>query len=489
MAEKRQISEAEKQKILEQHGRRCFVDGAPIPNGEPIEFHHIEPFSEEGPTSLDNIAPVCKRHHLTIGTMSLQEYRDKLDLGRFFEDEPPKYLDDVIGHKVGRCGEKFSYETKGNAICVYFKDCRHEYPLYECPVTGWKYFYATLPVQYIGNDRELQPRALREGSMWRLYRHFKTNTQLAPSICRIDNNGALLLFDGQHKAAAQIWAGRSTIECKVYLKPREIILKETNLEAHVQFRQMSFYSHELMKKYADICGEDWAEYMDTEGGKSEHGFFSFLVHAKRKTKAQARNEISLAMYNDIVDEPANKLSKYLSEKHRGRKQPLSFARLKKTLFQHMLLPPPVQDEFESDSDFRKDERRSLVKLMNIIAEEGLEGRWEPERADSAHQKAERIFSAGAIRAWVVVLRDAINQHLRNYTDEQRRRFFFRPIADAEFDYLRQFAKRIFGHKIWDDPDPSGEIAARLAKDDATTARSLFDEKGLTVLWVLRATEG
>jgi hypothetical protein len=32
MNEKRQLSEAEKQKILAQHGRKCFVDGEPIPD-------------------------------------------------------------------------------------------------------------------------------------------------------------------------------------------------------------------------------------------------------------------------------------------------------------------------------------------------------------------------------------------------------------------------------------------------------------------------
>jgi hypothetical protein len=150
----------------------------------------------------------------------------------------------------------------------------------------------------------------------------------------------------------------------------------------------------------------------------------------------------------------------------------------------MLVPPPVDDEFESNTYFRKDERHNLVKLMSIIAEEGLEARWAPERADAAHKKAERIFSAGAIRAWVILLRDTINVHLKNYTDEGRRLFFYRIIPEEDFDYFRQFIKKIFEHKIWDDPDPSGEITARLAKDDATTAKSLFDEKGLSVQWVL-----
>lgn len=483
MADKRQLSETEKQEVLRQHGRKCFVNGEPIPEDELIEFHHITAFSEGGRTNLDNIAPVCKRHHLTIGTMSLQEYRDKLDLGHFFQGEP-KYLDDVIRHRKGRYGERLHYEEKGNLISLYFKDSRGDYPLYECPTTGWKYFYVTVPVEYIKNDRDLQPRSLRETSMWSLYRHFLRNTQLAPSICRMDEGGVLLLLDGQHKAAAQIWAGRSTIECKVYLNPDARQLKEANLEAHGQFRQMSFYSHELMKKYADIFGEDWTEYMNTEGEKSERGFFNFLVHAKEKTQAHARKEISLANYNKIVDDPTNKLSAYLSEKQRGRKQPLAFARLKKTFLQHMLVPPPVEDEFESDTDFREEEKRNLVKLMNIVAEEGLEGRWAPQRGDAAHWKAERVFSAGAVRAWVIVLRDVINAHLKHYTDKERYQFFYRRVPDQEFDYFRKFVRKIFAHKLWDDPDPSGEIGARLAKDDATTTKKLFDEKGLTAQWVL-----
>lgn len=481
---KRQLSDAEKQKVLEYHGRMCFIDGEPIPDEEPIEYHHIRAFSEGGTTTLDNIAPVCKRHHLTIGTMSLQEYRDKLELDRFFQGGEPKYLGDLIRYKRGTSGEGITFEAKNDGITLYFRDARHDYPLHTCPSTGWKYFYTTLPVECVENDRDLQPRALREASVWSLYRHFTTNTQLAPSVCRIDESGEILLFDGQHKAAAQIWAGRLTIECKVYLHPDARVLKETNLVAHGPLRQMTFYSHELMKKYADIFGEDWSEYMGMEGEKSEMGFFNFLFHVKKKTKAQAKNEIALAIYNEIVDDPENKLSVHLSEKHRGRKQPLTFARLNKTFFQHMLMSPPVSDEFESDTDFRKDEKRSLVKLMNIIAEEGLEGKWSPERADAAHRKAERIFSAGAVRAWVVLLKDAINTHLRHYTDEERRKFFYRTVPNTEFDYFKQFIHKIFAHKIWDDPDPSGEIAARLAKDDATTAQSLFEEKGLTVQWVL-----
>ncbi len=484
MATRRQITETEKQKVLESHGRRCFVDGAPFAEDDTIEFHHIRPFSEDGPSTPDNVAPVCRKHHLTIGTMSLQEYRDKLELEQFFQAEEQRTLDDLIQVKTGSYGQPVKLEIVGDTVKFYPGGVPREFPVHQCFATGWRYFYANLPVGCLRNDAELQPRPLRLASLWSLYRHFLANTQLAPSVCRVDGEGSILLFDGQHKAAAQVWAGRSSIECKVYLNPDPRKLKETNLTAHGALRQMSFYSHELMSKYADIFGEDWRDYLETDGPKSEAGFFSFLVRVKRKSRAQAKNEISLALFNQIVEDPKNRLSAYLAEKHRGRKQPLTFSRLRKAFFQNMLMPPPVEDEFESDSDMRSRERANLVRLLSIVAEEALDGNWAPERNDAAHRRTERIFSAGAVRAWVTLLRNAINQHLRHYTDEQRRRFFYRAVQDSEFEYFRRFLRKLFSHQIWDDPDPTGEIAARLAKDDATTANSLFDEKGLTVPWLL-----
>lgn len=485
MADKRQITDAEKQVVLAQHGRRCFVDGAPILEDEGLEFHHIRPYSKHGASTPDNIAPVCKTHHRSIGTMSLQEYRDKLELDRFFEPGEPRYLDDLIQAKHKHAAEKLHFEVVGEHISLYFSRGKITYPLYQCPISSWRYFYAMIPIEYIWNDSELQPRALRQQALWGLYRHFQLNTQLAPSICRLDDERRLLLFDGQHKAAAQVWSGRKDIECKVYINPDERDLKETNLEAHGKFRQMPFYSHELMRKYAAIFGEDWEHYMDeTEGARSEAGFFAYLLNVKGKTKAQARNEILEAFYNEIVDDPDNKLASFLSEKSRGTSQPLTFARLKKSMLSTMLLAPPVQDEFESDTDFRKSERRSLIKLMNIIAEQGLIGKWNPEVNNNLHRRTQRIFSAGAVTAWSALLRDVINQHLHHYTDTERQRFFYRLIDEKEFKYFEKFVKRIFSHKLWDDPDPMGQIAARLAKDDATTAKGLFEEKGLTVHWVL-----
>ncbi|MDD5170041.1 MAG: HNH endonuclease signature motif containing protein [Syntrophales bacterium] len=403
----------QKAEVLRIHGMRCFISGHPIDSEDDLEFDHIIPVAGGGTTTVENLAPVCRKHNRQKRTMSLSEYRDYLHLGSFFEDGNPKYLDDVIRAREHEVGQKFHYEVTDDTgnVAVYFENGKKSFSLYKCPATGWHYFYALIPVQYLNNDKDLQPRALRQESMWGLYRHFQRNTQLSPSICRVAETGELLLFDGQHKAAAQIWAGRNAIECKIYVNPESKRLKETNLEAHQAHRQMSFYSSELMRKYADICGEDWNEYAALEGRKSEKGFMDFLVGAKQMTTAKARSEVEQAVEWRILNSPENKLNEFTSEKNRARQQPLTHYRIKKTLFRQLLSPIPSDAEFESEADLRNTEERNLVRLMTIIAEEGLVDRWNPESKDATHQRTERIFSAGAIRAWVKILKDVLNAHL------------------------------------------------------------------------------
>ena len=112
----------------------------------------------------------------------------------------------------------------------------------------------------IKNDAELQPRAFEPERLWQLYRHLRQHTQLAPAVCRLVGE-SVLLFDGQHKTAAQVWAGRNSFDCKVYLDPDVRRIKETNLSAHDKLRQMPFYTSTLLEKYAGMASEDWEEFL------------------------------------------------------------------------------------------------------------------------------------------------------------------------------------------------------------------------------------
>lgn len=492
MTDRVPLTETQKQQVLARDGLKCFIDGHPIESEKDIQFDHIRPVADGGPTDVENLAIVCRKHNQYKGKQSLSEYRDQLNLESFFRDGRPKYLDDVVAARNMKSGVSLQHEVADAAdrVTLYFDNGKTDVSLYVCPTTGWQYFYALVPVVHLRNDKDLQPRPLRQKPMLALYRHFRSNTQLAPSICRLESDGKLLLFDGQHKAAAQIWSGRKVVECKVYISPEPKRLKETNLEAHEAYRQMGFYSSELMAKNADIFGEDWSVYTQTDGEKSEDGFVAFLVETKGYTTTKARKEVERAIHHRILNDPANKLKAFTSEKTRTKELPLTHNRIQKTLFRDFLSPIPNKTEFDSPQDMRSTEEQNLVRIITIIAEEGLVNRWNPERNDSAHKKSERIFSAGSVRAWVRLLRGVLNAQLQLYmiSPDEVNRVLYRPITDDQFEWIRKFVRRMFSHNVWEAPDTAEvNISMALTKDDDTTAANLLKERGLTLDWVLEVS--
>ncbi|CAN5191773.1 hypothetical protein BH10PSE11_BH10PSE11_08210 [soil metagenome] len=343
-----------------------------------------------------------------------------------------------------------------------------------------QYFYSVLPIEYVCNDAELQPRPLEQKRVWELYRHLSAHTQLAPAICRLVDN-KVMLFDGQHKSAAQIWAGRKALDCKVYIEPDIRKLKDTNLIAHDKLRQMPFFTSTLIAKYSDIFKQEWEEYLEKDGTKTESDFVSFL-RVRGKTTVDAKKMLQMAIEQDVIETPSNRLSDFIAERNRTRKNPLSISILEKTFFREFIVPPPIDVEFESANDFRDEEKNNLIRLLSLIAEKQLVGRWNPDANNAAHQKAERIFGAGAMRAWVPMLRDVVAQILHLYGEADRKKILFRNIDQQQWNLIEDRFDRMFLHKIWDDPNP--DVTSQLKVNAVEQVRGFMVSHGLTVNWIL-----
>lgn len=487
---KRQITDPEKQRVLAQQRRNgvlyCFVDDHPIDADEDVEFHHIKPFSEDGTTEIANIGAVCKDHHRRIRTLSLSEFRDQLEMDRFFNHPTPRRLDDLLEFKLAFNGFGREVRIDGDRqshVTLHFTNPERpaqRCSVFVCPATQMKYFYAVLPIEYVTNDSELQPRPLEQKRVWEMYRHLTAHTQLAPAVCRLVA-GKLMLFDGQHKSAAQIWAGRKTLDCKVYIDPDVRLLKDTNLVAHDKLRQMAFFTSTLLAKYSDIFKQEWEEYLERPGSKNEADFVAFL-RVRGKTTGEAKKMLRMAIEQDVIDDPGNRLSEFVAERNRTRKNPLSISILEKTFFREFIFAPPSHVEFEGPEDFRTEEKRNLVRLMSVIAEKQLTGRWNPEANNAAHQRAERIFGAGSMRAWVPMLRDVIAQVLQLYDEAEREKALFRAVSDQQWTLIEGRIDRLCSHKIWDDPSP--DVAAQLKVNAVEQVRNFLFSRGLTVNWIL-----
>ncbi len=485
---RRTLNATEKQEVLQRHGMICYVNGHPIESEADLEFHHIEPYSLDGETTVDNMAPVCKAHHHKIGLLSLEEYRDRLALEEFFE-QSDRHLDDVLESKFGAghyglpTGLTYS-DGSADRVKILYSDGRgEEVNLYVCPATGARYFYSAIPLTALSNDEELQPRPLDARRVWDLCSHLRRHTQLAPSVARwVDNK--ILLFDGQHKAAAQAWIGRRAVDCKVYVEPDLHDLKDTNLAAHDRLRQMAFYTSTLIRKYADLFREDWAEYLEVPGPKTEEKFVRFMTDRKGLTPNDAVKRLQSAIYDDILDSPQNRLVEFIAERNRTRKNPLTTSSVQKSFFQTLLTPPPLKVEFESPQDFREVEKTNLVRVMSMVADEGLINKWNPEANDNSHHKAQRIFASGVLRGWVPILRDVISQVLRLYDGDERQRPLFRVISDEDFDHIKSRMRKLFSAQLWSSPDPG--IDQQVTVNNAEFQKEFLREQGITAAWVLGA---
>lgn len=485
---KRQLTDAEKTEVLKQQGHRCFIDNHPLDPDAGIEFDHIEPHSAGGRSEKANIGAVCKKHNRDKRGMSLSEFRDLLAIRGFFEGSDKRRLDDLLSQRLGPSGYGKALiveEESDGHVVLYFDSGPVRTPIASCPATGERYFFAMMPVEHLRNDSELQPRALEEKRVWELYRHLLRHTQLAPAVCRLVEDNQVLLFDGQHKAAAQLWAGRDRLDCKIYLNPEVRKLKETNLAAHDKLRQMPFYTSTLIEKFASLVAEDWEAFLESPGPKTEKAFVDFIRAKGNLSRGDALKRVRAQIEQDIIDHQDNRFRDYIAEQNRARKNPITMSRLQKTFFKEFITDPPLDDEFETDEHHRVEERDNIVKLLNLVVDEVLEGNWAPERDDDAHRRTARIFSAGALRAWVPFLRDAVAASLQLFDAQDRNRIFYRRLSQDDFERIKRLIARMFSHKVWADPSPT---LNDLRYDNADRAKDMLRDFGLTPNWILGGAE-
>jgi hypothetical protein len=246
---------------------------------------------------------------------------------------------------------------------------------------------------------------------------------------------------------------------------------------------MPFYTSTLLEKYASMATEDWEAFLLRSGPKTESAFLDFVRTVADLSKAEALKRIRSMIYQDVLEHPGNTLREYIAEENRGRQNPLTMYRLEKTFLAEFVAAPPLNDEFESPAYHRDEERENLVRLFNIIVAESLTNRWAPEKGDDAHKKAARLYSAGALRAWVPMLKDALAPALQLFDHEDRRKIFYRKLNDTDFLTMERLVQRLFSHKVWTDPDPA---LNDLRYDNARRAKDMLLGARLTTNWILGA---
>jgi hypothetical protein len=499
---RRQLTDAEKEQIIRQHGRKCFATGHEIPETEQVQFDHIFAFSRGGITELENIAPMCSQHNKEKGALPLQDFRTKLRLEDFFGSGDKLTLKHLLAYMkshgdIKDYGQSVVVKDNNGVINVESAGTKPTtYAAYTCPTTGWRYFYATLDVGLLDSDDEqddkigLQPRYLIIDRVFELYRHFQQHPVLQPSIGRVVGNH-IRLFDGQHKVAALLWNGRRVFECKIYLDPELRLLNQTNISAHDKFAQIRFYASVMVMKLGTQFGVDFEKYKGTENGeaKTEAGFMEFLGRQDATlTRGQLNQRFRSYLYDSILKTDDNRMSQFVSETNRGTEgKPLTIDLLKKSIFTCFIYGEPTDHNLVGNTYRRDDEVNNVVMLMNTLYDLALR-HWNSEAGanDETQRRLERIFRSKSMMAWCEVLRAAILAKLELHAEEDRAMPFYRKLSENQVDQVKAVVNRLMGWKGWH--APNGDDIDRVLSDNKGEVKDWFKRKGLDTGYLMGATE-
>ena len=101
----------------------------------------------------------------------------------------------------------------------------------------------------------------------------------------------VLLFDGQHKTAAQVVLGNKRVPLRIFLNPDKHNLKETNRRAHKELRQVEFFRSVIDSLGQDIFSVNYKRYLENSNTspKSEDGYI-------RSVEADRRSEEKKNLY-------------------------------------------------------------------------------------------------------------------------------------------------------------------------------------------------
>jgi len=487
-------------KLLEVQNEKCIFCDKTITNYSddvPLdeffkyyEVDHIKPLTEENARDDDsNWAILHKECNGNKGAKPLflakriykfkkdrEKFGEKFTLGKVLKihgiQPKPLFLKLEEDHAI------IKYEESGIEKEINI-------PILKDPTqTSFDSICVTLPISYIHHDVELNPRPIGENAIKLIEEFYDENRHPQLHVClarikeiRKENEytvANVLLFDGQHKAVAQIYNERKHLLLRIFLNGDKEILKETNWRAHTDLRQIEFFRSIAARVGSSLFAEKFKEYLNSsDKPKSELQFIKSLPYIERE---RIKKEFLSWLKHGILhpreldpDSEDNLMSPYIEgEKSRKRDKPISYDAFEKTFIKFFVYRKPASDPIDPDEEyFRIIERKNVVKLMSLIAEKVLIGKFDNrigahkleerirkgENIPQPHIKAYRIFRPKTFEVWCEVLRDAIVYLLKvkrkltdNYAKEGK--IFWCKLDDDDWEEISKMLDRIFDHKVW-----------------------------------------
>lgn len=375
----------------------------------------------------------------------------------------------------GDCA-KVSYAEIGD-VNIY------SFPIYEDKLSGEKYFFALLPIEYVFHDDFINPRAIGSNIGKLLAEFYKGNPQLHISLGYIETNEtnlcAVKMFDGQHKAAAQILLGTKKIPVRVFVNPNKDRLIESNFNAGTTLKQVAF-DKSIQRHLGSALYEERVKRFQDKTGRNEDDF-SFseknLINFYKGESREMRRYIMDAVRDGITYSEDNRLRQFIDMGGKNKEKPLSYSTVEKTFFSFFLsldpLEMPLSYKFEEGLNPRQLEKEQTVHLMNIIADELLIGKFDLEigtnRIENRIQAGEelnwnhvagyRMMKEEILYNWLHYILDVITNYYVNTGKPVvgKRNFFQEKLPEQVWINIETYIRNLANLPLWKDPEMSIDV--------------------------------
>ena len=471
---------------------KCYISGRDIDldiHKNAIDIDHIVPLTNGGKDDESNMA-------LTFSVANRSKQAADLNLARInwtyktlaedlqkAENRNPN-LNDVLKKFDGAC-YSLHFVIKGDNIRFSFVEMGRtdivELPIYKDKKGDVRYFFALLPVQYLHHDDKINPRSIGSNVSKLLAEFYKGNPQLHISLGYIETNdnneSPVKLFDGQHKAAAQILLGTREIPVRIFINPDKDKIIETNFNAGTTLKQVAF-DKSIQRHLGNALYQDRVERYQKQTGRDADDY-SFsektLINFYKGESREMKRYIIDAVKDGITFSEDNKLRDYIDMGGRAKEKPLSYSTVEKTFYSFFI----SSDALETNIDFKLEEglnprdleKKQIVRLMNIIAEKILIGKYDFEAGtyrienriqqgddslDWNHVAAYRMMKEEIIYAWLSYISDVVSMFFANMGKRvaNRHDFFQEEFPAQLWINIENFIENLANLPLWKNKDLS-----------------------------------
>jgi len=491
LPEKRQVQRKQyTEKLLKIQSNICYICNECINSDlHDTNIDHIIPLANKGKDAEENFAVTHASCNKSKQDSDLRISRVLATLRKIQKEVSEKdksksaSLEDVLKYYGGSLYE-FKYKVEDNKFSYSFPNINdnkiYYSEIFEDNLSKERTVFLNIPIEYLFHDRLINPRGINNSISLLVKEFFKGNPQLHISLARIKDD-KIVIFDGQHKAVAQILLNNKKLLLRLFLSPDVDRLTETNTNAGSVLRQIAFDKSIMRQLNNTLYFERIKRYQSEHG--LEEGNFDFseqqLVDWFKGESVNIRKYIIDSLKHSITYSPENKLKDYIDFEGKAKELPLSYSAFEKTFLSHFLdskliLSTNIGYKTDEGNNPRELEINQLVKLLNIIAEIIYIGKFNPDigvtrieqkiidKKDTditdEHLIAYRISKEEIIYNWLQYLKSVVENYFNNTGKIfAKNQLFQTPFDDQLWLNLEIFVKNLIKMPLWKDRSMASTI--------------------------------